>query len=428
MTATKPPSWRDHPADDPLPSTGLELPGEDTRILAQHADAIRFYRNRAGADVAEIGRRLKHCRTILKEDGSWRAWLKNEFEWSPQTAGRFIQVHELAGDVPSLEHLDLPVSALYLLAAPSTPAEARDEIIGRAKSGESISVAKAQETIDAAKGRKQPARKSAKSSCAMNHRRMKLGDDVVDKLLNTSLDHADELDELVMLNRGARKGELTKPVQQLVDAATAGKAVSAICYTKSGAALRREDVNLDNAGAAPAATSTLVMPLDDIGRTSPGEVARLEALVRELQDKLQQRELKIIGLESEIQKLKVGPAPPPNDDGLDVPEFLRRMPNSRDDTEIEELRKSKRRLESDNIALRSEVRELKTALASKLDAISNKRFLAELERRLPSLFLKAHRTAIEAMRRALDSADARRNGPVLDLKASPLPDDGVTKH
>jgi hypothetical protein len=186
-----------------------------------------------------------------------------------------------------------------------------------------------------AKGVEQPARKPPNRSCAMLHRRTVLGDDVVDKLLNTSLGRADELDELVTLNRGMPKGELTKPVQQLVDAATARKAVSAIRYTKSGAAFRREDVNLDNAGKADAiaAAPVPVAPHDDIGPTSAGEVARLEAQVNELQAELRQREIKLTGLESEIEELKAALQAPRPDlittealAALTLPKFLAIMP------------------------------------------------------------------------------------------------------
>jgi hypothetical protein len=150
--------------------------------------------------------------------------------------------------------------------------------IGRVRArGEDVGSIPHVETRTDTKGRAQPARKP--SSRAMRHRRTKLGDDVVDKLLETPLGRADELDALIMLNRGAPKGELTKPVQQLFDAATAGEAVSAITYTKSGGALRREDVNLGNAGKADAiaATPVPVAPHDDLGPTSTGELERLQA-------------------------------------------------------------------------------------------------------------------------------------------------------
>jgi hypothetical protein len=83
--------------------------------------------------------------------------------------------------------------------------------------------------------------------------------------------------------------------------------------------------------------------------------------------------------------------------------------------------------ESQNVELRSEVRELKAALANKLAAVSNEKLLAELERRLSPLFLKTHQAAIKAIRRALESLE-RHVGPTLDLKAIPVTDSEVTKH
>ena len=74
------------------------------------------------------------------------------------------------------------------------------------------------------------------------HREAKLGADVVAELRNTSLDSAREQDELVFLNRGAREGELTETVRDLVACAVRGEKVSAVDYTASGAAYRREPI------------------------------------------------------------------------------------------------------------------------------------------------------------------------------------------
>lgn len=65
----------------------------------------------------------------------------------------------------------------------------------------------------------------------MIHRTMKLGEATIAKIKGTSLDTAAEMDELIMLNRGAPVGELTDIVKQLVEDAAAGKDVSAIAYT-----------------------------------------------------------------------------------------------------------------------------------------------------------------------------------------------------
>jgi len=115
--------------------------------LAEHARAIAELGRQTVKNVVEIGRRLSECRALLKEDQQWRAWLKNQLRLSPQTAGRFIQVYELSGDVPRLERLELPVSSLYLLAAPSTPPEVRAEIIERAEAGEQVTTTEVKTAI-----------------------------------------------------------------------------------------------------------------------------------------------------------------------------------------------------------------------------------------------------------------------------------------
>ena len=74
---------------------------------------------------------------------------------------------------------------------------------------------------------------------AMIHRTMKLGEATMAKIKGSSLDSAPEMDELVILNRGAAEGELTDIVRRLVDAAAAGKDVSAIAETAKMNTVRR---------------------------------------------------------------------------------------------------------------------------------------------------------------------------------------------
>lgn len=64
------------------------------------------------------------------------------------------------------------------------------------------------------------------------HANIKLGADNVAKIKGTSLDRADELQELIILNRGTALGELTDIVRNLIADAAAGKDVSAIATTK----------------------------------------------------------------------------------------------------------------------------------------------------------------------------------------------------
>ena len=120
----------------------------DNPLLAEHADTIRAIGKRVVSDVNEIGRRLKECKKLLGH-GNWLPWLKREFGWTNKTAENFIRVHDLAqkAKIENFSNLSLPVSGLYLLAAPSTPAEAREEIIERAGGGEKVSIAEIKKTI-----------------------------------------------------------------------------------------------------------------------------------------------------------------------------------------------------------------------------------------------------------------------------------------
>jgi hypothetical protein len=77
----------------------------------------------------------------------------------------------------------------------------------------------------------EPKKRRTQTGRGMIHRTMKLGESTIAKIKGTSLDSAAEMDELIMLNRGAPVGELTDIVKQLVEDAAAGKDVSAIAYT-----------------------------------------------------------------------------------------------------------------------------------------------------------------------------------------------------
>jgi Protein of unknown function (DUF3102) len=146
-----------HGADD---AREARRGGELEAALAEHATAIRALGKRVVADVIEIGRRLTDAKRICGH-GNWLPWLEREFGWTDDTALNFMRAHELSKS-RNFRDLDLPVSALYLLAAPSTPAKAREEILERAQAGQPVSVADVKQTIDTAKGRKSARKTSTK--------------------------------------------------------------------------------------------------------------------------------------------------------------------------------------------------------------------------------------------------------------------------
>lgn len=118
----------------------------ETRIVVQQRTTeIKALMKRAASDIIEIGQKLIEVKARLGH-GNFGGWLGAEFEWTHQTAIRFMQVGETFKN-NNLLNLNVAPSALYLLAAPSTPEGARREAIARAEEGETITYSKAQDIV-----------------------------------------------------------------------------------------------------------------------------------------------------------------------------------------------------------------------------------------------------------------------------------------
>ena len=108
------------------------------RIDIQRAtEAIRERLRKAAQDIWEIGRSLSEVQSKLKR-GQFDEWLETEFDWSRRTAYKFISVYKRFDRSINLEEINIATSALYLLAAESTPAAIREEFIQKAQEGEKI--------------------------------------------------------------------------------------------------------------------------------------------------------------------------------------------------------------------------------------------------------------------------------------------------
>jgi DUF3102 family protein len=138
-----------------------------TAALTEHATAIRQLGKRVAADVIEIGRRLVECRDRHLEHGQWLPWLEKEFGWSDRTARNFINVFEQSKS-EKFSNLNLPVSSLYLLAAPSTPKKARKEIAKLAKGGKKIKHDTVRTVVKKHKAAKKAAAKKPKANALIS--------------------------------------------------------------------------------------------------------------------------------------------------------------------------------------------------------------------------------------------------------------------
>ncbi|MGV2829145.1 DUF3102 domain-containing protein [Myxosarcina sp. GI1(2024)] len=109
----------------------------ETKIsVEQHALEIKSLIRQTAQDIVSIGQKLTEVKRKLKH-GNFRNWLRTEFNWSMSSATKLMQVSEQFKDV-NFANLNFSTSALYILAAPSTPKEARQQALKLASHGEQI--------------------------------------------------------------------------------------------------------------------------------------------------------------------------------------------------------------------------------------------------------------------------------------------------
>ena len=139
------------------------LNSETQIVVQQRTSEIRSLLRRTAQDIFDVGQKLIEVKAQLGH-GHFRTWLNTEFDWSIWTATKFMQVADKFKCV-KFSHLDIAPSALYELAAPSTPDYVRCEAIERASHGETIthSLAKAIKAEMSALIKQEPVRLQAES-------------------------------------------------------------------------------------------------------------------------------------------------------------------------------------------------------------------------------------------------------------------------
>lgn len=121
----------------------------ETRItLKQRADRINERTRRMAQDAWENGREFYEAQQELAQHGygCFVAWAESETGYKKSSVYRMIDVYQRI-DFPNLGKTEIAASALYLLAAPSTPEPARQEAIARAQNGETITHSTAKEIV-----------------------------------------------------------------------------------------------------------------------------------------------------------------------------------------------------------------------------------------------------------------------------------------
>ncbi|MFN6559094.1 MAG: DUF3102 domain-containing protein [Nostoc sp. ChiSLP01] len=128
------------------------LDSEKRQVIQQRTGEIKERLRRSAQDIWEIGEKLAQVRSHLKH-GQFETWLKAEFGWSRRTAYNFINVYETLAERANFAQIDIATSALYLLAAPSTPQNVRDEFLQRAHEGQTITYKNIRQVIEEEKSK-----------------------------------------------------------------------------------------------------------------------------------------------------------------------------------------------------------------------------------------------------------------------------------
>ena len=128
-----------------------EILSPKSRTLIQKCTVeIKERLRRTAQDIWEVGQKLVKVRSQLNY-GQFESWLSTEFGWSRRTAYNFINVYESFGEGADFSELDIATSALYKLAAPSTPESVRKQFLDKAQQGEKITHKNIKQALSATK-------------------------------------------------------------------------------------------------------------------------------------------------------------------------------------------------------------------------------------------------------------------------------------
>ena len=114
-----------------------DLDSQQRTEVEQATAAIKERLRKAAQDIWEIGKMLSDVQSKLQR-GQFDDWIETEFDWSRRTAYKFISVYKRFDRDVNLEEIKIATSALYLLAAESTPEDIRQEFIQKAQEGEKV--------------------------------------------------------------------------------------------------------------------------------------------------------------------------------------------------------------------------------------------------------------------------------------------------
>jgi phage N-6-adenine-methyltransferase len=120
---------------------------DDIRLetIAQEIERLQ------GTAILQVAERLAEAHEIFRyqhDEGGFQGWVERRLTFSRRTAYKLLDVHKQFGGKESVHIMHtLPRSVLYLLAAPSTPPDARDAVLDLAANGEHLTHAQVKDMI-----------------------------------------------------------------------------------------------------------------------------------------------------------------------------------------------------------------------------------------------------------------------------------------
>lgn len=135
-------------ADKPI-FTYAAMDAETRIVVQQRASEIKTLGRKVADDIFEMGAKFADVRDRLRHNkaGGFEGWIEHE-GFKRRFVYNVIGVYEAFANRANFAQLDVQVSALYLLVAPSTTNEVRQTLIQRAEAGATITYTAAKRAID----------------------------------------------------------------------------------------------------------------------------------------------------------------------------------------------------------------------------------------------------------------------------------------
>lgn len=123
------------------------MPAEQRAWLRDKTAAVRTITGRIAGDIVTMGSVLLEVRRRIGH-GRFKAWCASELPWSYRQTARMMQVGRAFGSVKEMcQRGTFDRGALYLLALPSTPEDARNYAVQQLQDGRSVTVDDAREIL-----------------------------------------------------------------------------------------------------------------------------------------------------------------------------------------------------------------------------------------------------------------------------------------